>query len=195
MSKPIIERIHLSAGDFRAEIAPLGATLTRFRLKGRDLILGLKPNSDSALDNFYAGALVGPVANRISSGQIKIDGRIFQMECNEKGQTALHSGSDGLHNQVWKIVDNPPSTVSLTCQLPNGHGGLPGNRNVSITYTLDLAGLSITITAITDQKTPMNIAHHPYWALEPDQSKTMLSINALTYLPKVHKLLRHIFVI
>jgi len=187
MSKPIIKRIHLSAGDFRAEIAPLGATLTRFRLKGRDLILGLKPNSDSALDNFYAGALVGPVANRISSGQIKIGGRIFQMECNEKGQTALHSGSDGLHNQVWKIVDNTPSTVSLTCQLPNGHGGLPGNRNVSITYTLDLAGLSITITALTDQKTPMNIAHHPYWALEPDQSKTMLSINALTYLPKDSK--------
>ena len=187
MSKPIIKRIHLSAGDFRAEIAPLGATLTRFRLKGRDLILGLKPNSDSALDNFYAGALVGPVANRISSGQIKIGGRIFQMECNEKGQTALHSGSDGLHNQVWKIVSNRPSTVSFTCQLPDGHGGLPGNRNVSITYTLDLAGLSITITALTDQKTPMNIAHHPYWALEPDQSKTMLSINALTYLPKDSK--------
>jgi aldose 1-epimerase len=49
---------------------------------------------------------------------------------------------------------------------------------------LDVAGLSITITALTDQKTPMNIAHHPYWALEPDQSKTMLSINARTYLPK-----------
>ncbi|MFT5786449.1 MAG: aldose 1-epimerase [Ascidiaceihabitans sp.] len=184
MSKPNIERIHLSAGDFLAEIAPFGATLTRFRFKGRDLILGLKPNSNSALDNFYAGALVGPVANRISNGQIKIDGRIFQMERNEKGTTALHSGSDGLHNQVWKMVDKTPSTVSLTCQLPDGHGGLPGNRNISITYTLDAARLTITITAVTDQRTPMNIAHHPYWALEPDQSKTMLSINARTYLPK-----------
>jgi|TARA_B110000908_G_scaffold169605_1_gene227100 aldose 1-epimerase len=176
--------IHLSAGDFHAEITPLGATLARFQFQNRDLILGLCADSTCALNNFYAGAIVGPVANRISNGHIEIDGQVFQMERNENGQTTLHSGSDGLHTCVWNVVEQTPSRVSLTYRLPDGYSGLPGNRDITVTYTLDNAGLAVEITAQTDRKTPMNIAHHPYWALEPDQSRTMLTIDAQSYLQK-----------
>lgn len=184
MSQQNPMRIHLNCGDLHAEIAPLGATLARLQFGQRDLILALNDLSDASLNNFYAGVIVGPVANRVSNGRIEIDGQLFQMECNENGQTALHSGDNGLHNCVWNVVEQTSSSVSMSCHLPDGHGGLPGKRDIRVNYTLASSGLTLTVTAKTDQKTPMNIAHHPYWTLDAHQSETSLTIVAQSYLGK-----------
>lgn len=184
MSEPKPDVIHLNSRDFRAEITPHGATLTRFRMGQRDLILGLRRGADIALNTFYAGAIVGPIANRISKGHVVVDAKSYQMECNEIGEAALHSGSDGLHKYMWDIIEQTASSVSLTCRLPDGYSGLPGNRDIMVVYALEPTGLSVNITAKTDKKTPINIAHHPYWALDPEQSKTTLTVDAQSYLPK-----------
>jgi aldose 1-epimerase len=175
--------ITLKAGEFSALVSRQGATLTRLQLGARDLILGLFADADPALDNFYAGAIVGPIANRIAQGRLKIDQTAYQMELNENGVTSLHSGTDGLHRCIWNVQTQSASHVTLACHLPDGYSGLPGKRDISVTYALDPTGLSVQITATTDKKTPINIAHHPYWALETDQAKTQLQINAVTYLP------------
>jgi aldose 1-epimerase len=182
MSQPDQKIIHLRAGEFHADIAPKGANLVRFRLGERDLILGLADRSAHVTNDFYAGAIVGPVANRVSQGRVEIGDALFQMERNEAGVTALHSGSDGLHRMLWEVQETTASQAVLRCALPDGHSGLPGNREITVTFTLEPTGLSVTITAHSDRKTPMNIAHHPYWALEPDQSKTELYIDAPDYL-------------
>lgn len=175
--------IQLSAGPFRIDILPVGATLTRFRFRERDLILGFMDPLEHTPNSFYAGAIVGPIANRVTDGQVKIDAQTYQMECNEN-DSVVHSGTDGLHSLVWKVSETTKSAVTLTCQLRDGHNGLPGNRKITVTYALDETGLTLSIIATTDAKTPINIAHHPYWALEPDQSQTQLMINALAYLSK-----------
>ena len=177
-------KIHLNSGNMQAEISPLGATLVRLSRGDRDQILGIHNLTDRSINNFYAGAIVGPVANRVSGGQVNIDGQTFQMECNEGGLTSLHSGDDGLHTLDWEVSDVLPNSVSLKVHLPDGYSGLPGNRDISVLYTLGGDGLTVTITAQTDKKTPINIAHHPYWTLQTDQSKLKLSISAENYLPK-----------
>ena len=177
-------KIYLNSGNMQAEISPLGATLVRLSRCDRDLILGIHNLNDRSINDFYAGAIVGPVANRVSGGQVNIDGQTFQMECNEGGLTSLHSGDDGLHTLDWEVSDVSPNSVSLKVHLPDGYSGLPGNRDISVLYTLSGDGLTVTITAQTDKKTPINIAHHPYWALQTDQSKLKLSISAKNYLPK-----------
>ena len=184
MSEPELTKIYLSSGRMQAEIAPQGATLVCLSREGRDLILGIHDLADPSINNFYAGAIVGPVANRVSGGQVIIDGQSFQMECNESGTTSLHSGRDGLHALIWDVCDVLPDSVLLKIHLPDGYSGLPGNREISVLYVLSNDGLAVKITANTDQKTPINIAHHPYWALQSDQSKTKLSIDSDRYLPK-----------
>ena len=177
-------KIYLNSGNMQAEISSLGATLVRLSRGERDLVLGIHNLNDRSINDFYAGAIVGPVANRVSGGQVKIDGQTFQMECNEGGLTSLHSGDDGLHTLDWEVSDALPDNVSLKTHLPDGYSGLPGNRDISVSYTLSENCLTVTITAQTDKKTPINIAHHPYWALQTDQSKLKLSISAENYLPK-----------
>ena len=184
MTQPDSIKMYLNSGEMQAEISPLGASLVRLSRGDRDLILGIHNLTDRSINDFYAGAIVGPVANRVAGGQVKIDGQIFQMECNEGGSTSLHSGDDGLHTLDWEVSEVLPDSVSLKVHLPDGYSGLPGNRDISVLYTLSGNGLTVKITAQTDQKTPINIAHHPYWALQTDQSKLKLSISGDNYLPK-----------
>jgi aldose 1-epimerase len=118
---------------------------------------------------FY-GALVGPIANRVSQATVEITGQRWQLEANE-GATALHGGKMGLFALDWAVTETSAAHVSMRCDLPHGYGGLPGNRTIEVTYRLCQTGsLHLEITAQSDQTTPMNIAHHPYWTLAPSGS-------------------------
>ncbi|MEO9819530.1 MAG: galactose mutarotase, partial [Paracoccaceae bacterium] len=88
--------ISLENSDLKARILPLGATLTGlWNINDpRSLVLGFENAEIYSRTDFYAGAIVGPVANRLSKGCVTIDGQKYQLPQNE-GQNTLHSGPDG----------------------------------------------------------------------------------------------------
>ncbi|MDW3222115.1 MAG: aldose epimerase family protein [Paracoccaceae bacterium] len=179
--------IVLQSSALTAHILPRGATLAGLWLKGhpRSLVLGFADQLAFESAAFYAGALVGPVANRVSGGQIRIGGKTFQMPRNEH-PNCLHSGDGGLNELIWDVSDQTLASVTLTLELPDCANGLPGTRKISATYALtELDTLSLTITALSDCDTPMNVAHHPYWTLDCSQdiSGHFLQVNATDFLP------------
>jgi aldose 1-epimerase len=175
--------IKISHGPFTARLLPMGATLNRFTYHDRDLILGFEQPDDHLTVPIYAGAIVGPIANRIAHGQVKIGQKLHTMQRNENGETTLHSGDDGLHARIWSVKSQQSDRVVFQCDLPKGACGLPGQRRITTEYLLNDTGLQLTITAKSDATTPMNIAHHPYWVLDQDQAETTLEIAAQHYLP------------
>lgn len=179
--------IHLQNDHMHITLRPRGAALIGLRLTGRteNFVLGFADPQDHDRIPIYAGALVGPVANRLGRGQVTIDGKTHQMPLNENGQTTLHSGPEGLHAQDWQLQAQDAASATLTCALPDGHCGLPGNREITARYTLNGDALTLEITATTDAPTPMNIAAHPYWALDGfgARSNHSLQIPANRYLP------------
>ncbi|SPH21561.1 Aldose 1-epimerase [Ascidiaceihabitans donghaensis] len=168
------DKFTLSCGPLHAEVLAQGATLSRLRYVKRDLLLGFEDSANHANIPIFAGPLVGPIANRLANGQLVIDGKTYQMQCNENNRTTLHSGDSGLHAIHWTASDVTPTQITLKCVLEDGVGGLPGLRKFTATYRLTANALSLDITATTTQKTPMNIAHHPYWALDKTISDTKL---------------------
>ena len=94
----------LTAGGISATILTYGAILQDVRLAG--VTHSLTPGSDRLSDYEttmpYHGAIVGPVANRISEARAEIGGRICRFEANEGGNT-LHSGAAGLHRRLWQV--------------------------------------------------------------------------------------------
>lgn len=149
------------------------------------LVLGFADVDAYASNDIYAGAIVGPVANRITNATLDISGTRYDMPANE-GSTCLHSGAMGLHNRQWDIVTLTDSLVTLRCVLHAGDIGLPGRRTIDVTYDLaDAAALDLKIRATSDRETVMNIAHHPYWSLDgmPDISGHVLTVAAQSYLP------------
>ncbi|MDP2061929.1 MAG: aldose epimerase family protein [Phaeovulum sp.] len=179
--------ITLSAGGLRARVLTLGAILADLRLDGADWPLVLGSDEIGAYEGPMAwfGAVVGPVANRISGARAELAGRELRFEANE-GQNTLHGGGSGTSAQVWTVEDLATDRVTLSLRLAAGLGGFPGNRRISAEYRLSApATLTLTLTATTDAPTLMNLAHHPYWNLDGSGTTTAhhLSVAADAYLP------------
>jgi aldose 1-epimerase len=181
----IHEAITLTAGDLRATILPLGARLQSLRLVGVDHSLCLGANSPEGYGGqmIYAGPICGPVVNRIGGASFKIDGQTFETDVNEADGKTLHGGSGNCHARDWSVTAQTTDSVTLTLELPDGLGGFPGNRLLSATWHLCAPRtLDLTLTATTDAATPVNLAHHPYWCLDP-VGGDHLSVAAAQYLP------------
>lgn len=161
---------------------PYGATLAALYTNQdrRSLTLGFSEMADFQRIPLIGGSIVGPLANRLTGGRARIDGRVYQMPRNENGRTSLHSGPEGLHRREWHIVETSETHVTLRCALGHGECGLPGNRKIEATYALDGNTLSLVLRACSDRTTLMNLAHHPYWAVD---QQARLKVSASHYLP------------
>ncbi len=177
----------IRSSQLQARFLRRGATLCDLRFAGEDhsLVLGFQKPADYTAHPVYAGAIVGPVANRITHGRITADGARFQMPANEPSGACLHSGNAGLHARDWSVHAHSSDALYLGIELPDGAQGLPGKRSITVEYRLTDSTLCIKLTARTDRTTPMNLAAHPYWCLDPcgDISSHDLQIDARHYLP------------
>jgi aldose 1-epimerase len=183
-----VDRVALRAGALSVSVLTLGAILQDVRLAwvGWPLVLGAPALGAYLGPMGYFGAVVGPVANRISGAAVTIAGRRHALVANEGGRTTLHGGPLGTHARPWRIAAADAASVTLALDLPDGDEGFPGNRALAATYAIDDdAGLTVTLAATTDAATPLNLAPHPYWNL--DGSGTVvghrLRIAADRYLP------------
>lgn len=164
-----VHALMLAAGDLTVRLLTLGATLHDVRLAGidRNLTLAGDDPADYAGPLLYFGALVGPVANRITGASAEIAGQRHHFEANQTGNITLHSASQGTHARIWEVADHGPAHATLTLTLPDGEGGFPGNRRITARFTVTApATLRMEVTGDTDAPTWMNFANHAYWNLD-----------------------------
>ncbi|MDX3840658.1 aldose epimerase family protein [Streptomyces europaeiscabiei] len=115
----------------------------------------------------FFGALIGRYANRIAGGRFTLDGRAYELACNNP-PNSLHGGPLGYDKRVWKAeAVEGAAGVRLSRVSPDGEEGFPGRLEVSATYTLDEDGgaLRIAYEAVTDAPTVVNLTNHSYWNL------------------------------
>lgn len=184
-----VTRVTLDNGTLRASLLTLGATLQDLRLAGLDrpLTLGGTRVSDYEAGGplHYFGAIVGPVANRIRDARAEFDGRQLEFDHNGKGGHVLHGGSLGLNHKVWEIESADETHVLFSTEAADGERGFPGNRRFTAEFRLDGAGLLMTLGAVTDAPTLVNLANHSYWNLgdAADFHGHLLQIDADSWLP------------
>ncbi len=178
--------IDLKSSQLHARVLTYGATLQDLRLAGVPWPLTLGSDLLAAYQGpmRYAGAIVGPVANRIGGGVAVIGGRPCTFDLNEPRAT-LHGGVGGTSAQVWRIEQVNDSAATLALDLPHGLGGFPGHRQIRAHYALDGKALTLTLEATTDAPTLMNLAPHSYWALDgrPTTEGQILTVAADRYTP------------
>lgn len=182
-----VRLVTLSKGDLRVTCLTHGARLHSVT-KGTsgNLLANASTVADYEGLDIAVNAIIGPVANRISGAKAKIGGNTYHFEANQDGDICLHSGSTGVQGKLWEITEESPNSVTLSVAFPDGEGGFPGTRTLSVTYTLtDANTLDVTIIATTDALTLMNPVFHPYWRLSGDGwAGHKLRIPADTYLPR-----------
>lgn len=189
-----VERITIHGGGLTANILTWGAVIQDLRLEGyaAPLVLGFENFDDYAIRSPYFGATPGRYANRIANGRFELDGKTYQLECNERGLTHLHGGSDGMGKSNWSIVELENDRVVLEICDADGRAGYPGNVTTRVTYHLQESGtLSVVYESTTDAPTLVNVCQHSYFNLDdsPDILDHELMIAADHYLPVDDKLI------
>ncbi len=177
--------IRLTSDDMEIEVWTLGARLNGVWFQGiGSLVDGAASEDEARGAKKFNGAVVGPVANRIAGGAASIDGQTYEFERNENGITTLHSGASGVHALEWEVVEQTSNTLALQLKLEDGLGGFPGNRTLSVEYSVHGPAFEVAFQAGTDAPTWMNLALHPYWRLSKTGRDNMtIGVVADRYIP------------
>lgn len=111
------------------------------------------------------GATIGPNANRIAGAAFELHGVWYELDAND-GVNNLHSHADkGFHKKIWDVTEGDNS-ITFSTESPDGEMGFPGNKKVSVTYTLTEENeLKITYHATSDKDTILNLTNHSYFNL------------------------------
>lgn len=169
-----IDFLDLQHGAMRVRLLSYGAVTQGWWYDGVPLILGYDDPEAYITDPFYVGAIVGPVANRISGARYAQDEREVQLSANE-GVNTLHCGPEGLSAQHWKISRVDEQRADLTYTAISGEAGFPGQASFRIRVTLSDNKLTYDMRADVDCPRPISLAQHNYYTLG-QQSGSDLSL-------------------
>ena len=174
----------------KAVVTDFGATLHSLYVPDkdgnfRDVVWGYDTVQEYEIDNGpYFGATVGRIANRVGGAAVTINDVEYQMEVNER-TNCLHSGPNCYHVRMWdtEVLEN---AVKFSILSPDGDQGLPGNFQLSVTYTLtDDNALKLTYDGISDKDTFVSMTNHSYFNLNGETSDSILEhelwVNADAY--------------
>ncbi len=147
---------------------------------------------DSIQDYFdsrepYYGATIGRYGNRIANGDFTLNGKRYDLECNEPPHH-LHGGNRGFHSVVWDVCEIGNSNLTLRHLSEDGVDGYPGNLLVEVRFSINSNGeLIIDYSAKTDKQTIVNLTNHAYFNLSGagngSVSDHLLSVEAEFFTP------------
>ena len=156
--------------------------------KNADIVLGYDSIEGYLNSNeVYFGSLIGRYGNRIAEGKFELDGTEYTLAINNP-PNHLHGGPNGFHNVIWDAKQISDKHLRLQYFSEDGEEGYPGNLQVQVHYLLNNDNeLMIDYTAVTDQKTVINLTNHAFFNLAGAGSGTVnnheLMINAEHFTP------------
>ena len=178
----------------KAVVMNYGAILTGLFVpnkKGKidDIVLGYETLEEYYVNSCFFGTTIGPNANRIAEARFAIDGNDYQLKIND-GNNNLHSDENlGFHKRIWEYKEDNDS-ITFYLESEDMDIGFPGNKKVSVTYTLTEDNeLHIDYYGTSDKKTILNFTNHSYFNLAGEGSKNvydeLMWIKASHYTPVV----------
>lgn len=161
------------------KVTDFGATLVSVLFADKDgvmkdMVLGYDDAASYEKGTSCFGATIGRNGNRIKGARFTIDGKEWEIEANENGNS-LHSGKNGFNHLMWEMKESGDNYVTFYHYSPQEEQGFPGNMHVTVTYTLDDEDtVHITYHAKADADTVMNFTNHSYFNLAGHDSGVML---------------------
>ena len=138
-----------------------------------DVVLGFETLEEYRNQEWYIGATIGRVANRIGGARFTLNGEEYSLFANDSGNCS-HGGSIGFDKRRWKAAVEE-QTVVFSRFSPDGEEGFPGNLSAMVAYTLtEDNALSIRYFAVSDRDTLCSLTNHAYFNLAGQGSGSVL---------------------
>lgn len=161
-------RIEAPSGSY-LELCELGARMTRVGIPDKNGKIENVVQDFETLEQWLGtgknhGATCGRFANRLAGAKFSLNGEVYELGANEKGNT-LHGGLEGYNAKVWtaEVIDN--QTVSFTYMSADGEEGFPGELTATATYRFDGEKVWIEETAVSTKDTVVGFCNHAYFVL------------------------------
>lgn len=140
----------------------------------RDVVQGYDTLEEYEKNPDFYGAVIGPNGNRIADAKFTVDGVTYHLDAND-GVNNLHSHRElGYHKKMW-AAECGEDSVTFTLEDADGSMGFPGNKKVSLTYSLSEENeIKLHYHASSDKKTVINLTNHSYFNLDGQGSGTIL---------------------
>lgn len=173
-------------------VTDLGAAVVRVIVPDKegnraDVVLGFDKAESYMGNPSFFGVVIGPSANRIGNAVFSIDGVTYHVDVNDNANN-LHSHMDkGYHKQLWR-AETGSEGITFSLEDTDGNLGFPGNKRVSVEYTLgEDNSLRLHYHGISDKNTILNLTNHTYFNLDGHDSGRIeeheLWLNASLYTP------------
>ena len=178
----------IGAGRITAALSPYGATLRALHLEGHkhSLVLGSDNPELYKGELRYAGAIIGPVANRINRGSFSLGGNEYSVDQNFLQKHCLHSGHRSTADRIWEVQELTPTSARFGLLLQALESGFPGPMWVTAEYRIRGNNqLELQIDVSSDELIASNWAHHSYFNLDGSNNlgNHQLRVLADAYLP------------
>lgn len=139
-----------------------------------DVVLGYADPLSYFGDGPAAGKVPGRYANRIGGARFTLDDETYELPVNN-GPNCLHGGPLGFHNLNWELMSAEGDTVVFRHIAADGEMGFPGRLEATATYRwTDDFRLELTLHAVTDKPTVVNLTNHAYWNLAGHNAGSVL---------------------
>ena len=182
----------IASDKLTAWVTDYGATLVQLWTPDKngtlaDIVLGYDDVSGYEKDTNAMGGTVGRCANRIAGACFTLNGTEYKLIAND-GVNSLHSLPDGYHKRLWQVASHDDRHVAFTLFSPHLDQGFPGDCEVTVTYSIRGATLTVTYEALSQQDTIFNLTNHSFFNLAghsaPEKAMTQeLQLPARVFLP------------
>ena len=175
-------------GGLVVDVTDYGGRIVRVYAPDRhgnldDVALGWNTAAEYEKYGYSMGTLIGRYGNRIADGKFVLDGKTYELECNETSPAPrhcnLHGGPKGWDSCLWKVRETKfegAPALELVLESPDGDQGFPGKVTMKVVYAVTADNkLVVTYEATTDKPTVLNPTHHGYWNLAGEASGNVLS--------------------
>ena len=169
--------LELKNNRLRVTFSSLGASIVAIYFDDELMTLTPVNLEDLKRRDIYYGKTIGPIANRLKGGLIKIDDKKYHLPLNKEG-ISNHSGILGLSNKLFvsKKVNN---RIIFTYQQKIDDI----NISYGIAYTLEEESLRIDYVARTSDKMMLSLTNHTFFTLgEPSIDNLSLKVSSDEYI-------------
>ena len=161
--------ICLAKDNLKVVLSCLGAAIVEVSFD--DDLLTLSPiiYDDLNREDIYYGKTIGPIANRVKDGLVKIENKDYYLPLNEEG-VSNHSGKAGLSNKLFEhtIMDNKVIFIYKDNVFDSG-------VTYEISYSFESENeIRIDYKVTTTNKAVLSLTNHTFFTLGEDGINNLL---------------------
>jgi len=158
---PSGEQWVIAHGGHEVTVVEVGGGLRAYRAGGVEILAGYGVDEQCRAGR---GQVLLPWPNRLRDGRYVFDGKEYQLPLTEP--TRGHASHGLVRWSPWSVVEQAPDEITVGYRL-HPQPGWPGTLDVTVTYALSDAGLTVLTTAtnIGDERVPFGCGAHPYIAI------------------------------